>query len=217
MQHRSTPPKPKLTVAPDAVRDLFHTSRIGREIAEERSGFENAISMKHFDLIKVWRTAKWLAGLGLPKLTGHEWAVLQHLVLCGRSHDHRLTWTATRGGQHTINLSLTHELDIDYHDTSAAVTRLTKVGLVEPGYVANRPSLALTEHFHRMMFEARWRAELRDAEPKVVADILASGRGWKWLVVTVDEVFRCDPRLRYTVLADRRRAVGEARYRCWHD
>jgi len=208
----TTHTRPVLAVAPDPVRDLFHASRISTEIADERSELEGTVAMRIFDLLRVWHDPWWMTSHGLPKFTRHEWMIMQHIVFNGRSH----RWTAVRGGQNTINRSLAHEIVADYHDVSKAVTRLRRVGLVEKGQSGLRESIVLTEHFHRMMFEARWRSELRNSNAELVAQIVL-GADWRWLMSRVDDVFRITPQLSHTRVEDRRRALSEAMYRLLHD
>ena len=212
MQQRVKQDRPPLTVAPDPIRDLFHTSRISAEIADERSEFEGTVAMKIFDLLRVWHSPKWMVTHGMPKFSAPEWAILQHVSFNGR----RSSWAAVRGGQNTVNTSLAHETDTDYHHISRAVTRLRRVGLAEVGKSGLRPSITLTEHFHRMMFETRWRMELRNANVEL-ADQIVLGADWKWLVSRVDDVFRITPQLSHTRVEDRRRALSEAMYRLLHD
>jgi hypothetical protein len=198
-------------VAPDPVRDLFFASHIGAEIAVGRSEHTNVVTMKHFDLCHAWRSPQWMLVHGMPKFSNHEWRVLDHVIFNGRMAEGYQTWTAIRGGQQTINKSLAYETAIDTHNVSRVIARLHKVGLLDYGESHSRESVYLTEHFHRMMFEVRWRAELRNSAPQAVKQILIV-EDWKWMMERVDKVFRCDPDLSYTRRDDRRRALGEALY-----
>ena len=215
MLFRSRPVTTLVTV-PDPIRDLFYASRIGAAISMERSQFKEIVSMRIFDLLRVMRSRQWVASLGLPSLNLHQWAILWHVVANGRITEGSMTWVAMRPDQHTVNLSLAFETTYNYHDISRAVTRLRKIGLVETGRTGMEQSIRLTEHFHRMMFECRWRSELRNSDPELVAQILLA-QDWDWLVRRVDDVFRITPELSYARVKDRRRALSEAMYRLLND
>jgi len=217
MQQRSTKRATYLRAVPDdpltAAEGLdFFYSRIGLERGDQRREYQEFVSMKLGELRRVWTQPLALRKLGLPKLTNHEIYLLNVLIFRGRLYLGRLTWTVLRPKQKSLAISLAYEMRTERPHASAALTRLTRMGLLERVATGDRPSVRLTEVFHRLMFEAQWRNELRNSAPEML-DAALTVRDWEWVMRQVDELFDRTT-VDYRKLDDRRRVIQDVQRRC---
>lgn len=208
MQQRSARRRSGFVQAvPDDPADaLYHASRVGAELAVERSDVNELVIMRKFDLLRYWLPQRQLQFLGLPRFSPSEVEIVNHLLSQGRPDEQGyLMWTALRPGQKTIIASLVHETRVKRQHINTALNQLCLVRLVQRILTHGRQAVRITDHFHRMMFEARWRNELYNSAPELTEEIVAK-KNWKWLLLHADELFYIlNPRK----VEDRRTALGE--------
>ena len=126
-------------------------------------------------------------GLGLAPWTSYEAAIVSFLLV--RGHTSRFEWTALRGGQMTVNKSLSFELDVHLSHISRAMARLKRKAFVEVGVnVKERQAVRLTQHLHDFAIEAQWRNVLRSTAPDTVPK-MARSVGWQRLLEAADKLF----------------------------
>lgn len=208
MQQRSARRRSGFVQAvPDDPADaLYHASRVGAELAVERSDVNERVVMRKFDLLRFWLPQRQLQFLGLPRFSSYEVGIINHLLSQGRPDEQGyLMWTALRPGQKTIISSLVHETRMGRSQINTALNQLCLVRLVQRILNHGRQAVRITDHFHRMMFEARWRSELYNSAPELTEKIVTE-KNWKWLLLHADDLFRIlNPRK----VDDRRTALGE--------